>query len=140
MKKELITQKEWDSLLVDCFYNHPDAPMYRLTESRDLAELSHLLRIPEAWHLNMVVTRFICAQIPKLGVLLWKHDAKRAPDIITALGKSKINTNKKLELNSRDKNKEQGRLRKNKNELRATSNTKREIAARINGTDWETCK
>lgn len=133
------TQEEWDAKLVDCFYHHKDAPMYRLLDGLHIEEFNGLLRIPRIRQLNMCVTAFISQYIPKLGKKLWELDASKIPNVLAALKGSKLDT---LKGNS-DVVKERNRIRHaEKNDLERIaliSGKRRAYNAKANGRDWNTC-
>lgn len=87
-----MTQGEWDDLLVRSFYEHPDAPMYRLYVDR--SEIEGLKRIPNehTWQTGKTVTVFICEFLPKLADVLWKSKVANVGRIVNALSNSSMDT------------------------------------------------
>ncbi len=134
------TQEQWDKILVECFYKHKEAPMWRLVDG-DLDKYSHLLRVPDLYHLNMNVTEYVCSILPKLGKILWDTDESKMPNIIKALGKSKLD---KLKIKRANTPREEKLARQAEQRqfrvLGAERGSSRRHASKMNGTDWHTCK
>lgn len=93
-------QLDWDTLLITRFYSTPNAKMglvsfdYKKIHGCFPGEDGRkLLRTAKrGWMARMTVSRFICACLPRLASVLWRHDKTAAEKIIKTLQKSKIDT------------------------------------------------
>jgi hypothetical protein len=89
---ERMTQKqsEWDDLLIECFYKHPDVPMYRLTLYNNFGE--KLKRIPRQYMECLTVTRYVSGHLPRLAAVLWRSKYEDKARIVKALANSPMDT------------------------------------------------
>lgn len=135
----MMTQEEWDLLLVDAFVNHKDAHMYRLFVH--ISEVEGLLRVPQVFHLRMTVARFVVELLPdKLADMLWRAKSKDIPVIAKVLSKSKIKAGvqvgRKTKAQNREIHKEARQYRANKIGVALWSKHRK----KSEGHDWGTCK
>ena len=93
------TQEDWDTCLLNGFYHHQDCNILFLyqqfTISRKLSmeESSKIKRIPRTpWHGKSTVLRFICAYLPKIADILWKHKPEEIEQIAKIMAKSSYDT------------------------------------------------
>jgi len=75
-------QREWDRLLIEKFYNSDTLKMYVVAHifKRNFGitdeQFDKLRRIPRLpGQKNVYTSRFICAYLPKIADILWKHKA-----------------------------------------------------------------
>lgn len=134
-----MTQSEWDDLLVTCFYERKEILMYRLCV--DLKTVENIKRAPKyPHHINLKVTRFICAHLPQLANVLWKTPAIHKHKIIQVLSRSRINTTEDLSWKTMQEKKE--RLKVKKQIIVSSLQRYGEFnhARKSGGHDWNVCK
>jgi len=91
-----MTQKEWDKLLIECFYIHPDATLYRIVGSgieypdERVADLKRCAK--NKYQYNMSVSVFICQHLPRLAEILWRRTKNDIDVISKVLSKSNLDT------------------------------------------------
>lgn len=89
-------QREWDRCLIQKFYNASTLKMYIVSAifKKDFGitdeQFYKLKRIPtHPGHRNVYARRFICAYLPKIADILWRHKIEELDTLATAM--SKIN-------------------------------------------------
>lgn len=82
MDEPVNLQREWDRLLIEKFYNSDTLKMYAVAYmfKKNLGitdeQFDQLKRIPRLpGQKNVYTSRFICAYLPKIADILWKHKA-----------------------------------------------------------------
>ena len=109
-----------------------------LVDAEDVAVVAHLIRVPDKWHLKMSVARFVSAQIPKLGNILWEHDISKLPNIVAALSKSKLDTNKEFEDWSNEKCRDHYANDRDNGRNEILKGKFKERTQKASGRDWKT--
>ena len=96
MSEPVNLQREWDRLLIQKFYEADTAKMYIVSSvfKKNLGvsdeQFDELKRIPRAFgHNRVYARRFVCAYLPKIADILWKHKLEELETLATAM--SKIN-------------------------------------------------
>lgn len=96
MSEPVNLQREWDRLLIQKFYEADTAKMYIVSSAfkKNLGvsneQFDELKRIPRAFgHKQVYARRFVCAYLPKIADILWKHKLEELETLATAM--SKIN-------------------------------------------------
>ncbi len=93
---EVNLQREWDRLLIEKFYNSDTLKMYVVAHifkrnfgitDEQFGQLKRIPRLPG--QTNVYTSRFICAYLPKIADILWKHKANEVETLADAM--SKIN-------------------------------------------------
>jgi hypothetical protein len=92
-------QKAWDYWLVESFYKRPymnTGTMCGIFKGEYAGDMSWselnstLKRFPvHHGHISVTVTRFICAYLPKIADVLWKHSDKDIDRLAAAVNKLK---------------------------------------------------
>ena len=103
MDNPVNLQREWDRLLIEKFYNSDTLKMYVVAHifKRNFGitdeQFNELIRIPRlVGQKNVYTSRFICAYLPKIADILWKHKAEETETLADAMSKIKYDV-KKLE-------------------------------------------
>ena len=103
MDNPVNLQREWDRLLIEKFYRHDILKMYAVsyifqkTFNLTDEQFNQLKRVPRLpGHKNVYASRFICAYLPKIADILWKHKAEETETLADAMSKIKYDV-KKLE-------------------------------------------
>ena len=98
---EVNLQREWDRLLIEKFYNSDTLKMYAVAYifKRNLGitdeQFNQLKRIPRLpGQTNVYTSRFICAYLPKIADILWKHKASEVETLADAMSKIKYDVSK----------------------------------------------
>jgi len=94
-------QREWDRLLIDKFYGADTLKMYILCMifKRNFGitddQFDELKRIPKLiGHRNVYARRFICAYLPKIADILWKHKHEEIETLADAMSKISYDVDK----------------------------------------------
>jgi tagatose-1,6-bisphosphate aldolase len=92
-------QHDWDTCLLNGFYKYPDHSTYFLfrcfVEARQLTEeqIASIKRMPNQFeHGKVPILRFICAYLPKIADILWKHKPEEIETLALAMSKSNYDT------------------------------------------------
>lgn len=93
-------QKDWDTILITWFYNHPNLRMaaasfeykkiHGVFPDEEVDKLFRVANLP--WMNRLTVCRFVVACLPRIASVLWKHKKNESQKIIDTLQKSKIDT------------------------------------------------
>lgn len=94
MSEPVNLQKEWDRTLIKRFYAADTFKMFvvviifkkefNVTDE----EFNGLKRIPRLYqHRNVAPRRFVCAFLPKVADILWKHKAEESSTLAEAMWK-----------------------------------------------------
>ena len=101
MDEPVNLQREWDRLLIEKFYNSDTLKMYVVAHifKRNFGitdeQFSQLKRIPRLpGQTNVYTSRFICAYLPKIADILWKHKANEVETLADAMSKIKYDVSK----------------------------------------------
>lgn len=101
MDEPVNLQREWDRLLIEKFYNSDTLKMYVVAHifKRNFGitdeQFSQLKRIPKLpGQTNVYTSRFICAYLPKIADILWKHKANEVETLADAMSKIKYDVSK----------------------------------------------
>ena len=101
MDEPVNLQREWDRLLIEKFYNADTLKMYAVAHifKRNFSitdeQFSQLKRIPRLpGQTNVYTSRFICAYLPKIADILWKHKANEVETLADAMSKIKYDVAK----------------------------------------------
>lgn len=88
----LMTQEEWDKLLIESFYLRPDVSLYRLIGvDYEQIGIHGLKRFPkDRYQYYTTVYRFICERLPKLADVLWKRSKKDIDIIAKVISRSNM--------------------------------------------------
>jgi len=94
-------QREWDRLLIEKFYRHDTLKMYvvsyifKKTFNLTDEQFNQLKRVPKLpGQKNVYTSRFICAYLPKIADILWKHKAEETETLANAMCKIKYDVEK----------------------------------------------
>jgi hypothetical protein len=94
-------QREWDRLLIEKFYRHDTLKMYvvsyifKKTFNLTDEQFNQLKRVPKLpGQKNVYTSRFICAYLPKIADILWKHKAEETETLADAMSKIKYDVEK----------------------------------------------
>lgn len=94
MDKSVNLQKEWDQMLVKRFYSADTLKMFvvMIIFKKEFKvsdeEFNNLKRIPRLFqHRNVAPRRFVCAFLPKVADILWKHKAEESATLAEAMWK-----------------------------------------------------
>jgi len=94
-------QREWDRLLIEKFYNADTLKMYAVAymfkrnfgiTDEQFDQLKRIPRLPG--QTNVYTSRFICAYLPKIADILWKHKANEVETLADAMSKIKYDVAK----------------------------------------------
>ncbi len=98
---EVNLQREWDRLLIEKFYRHDTLKMYvvsyifKKTFNLTDEQFNQLKRVPKLpGQKNVYTSRFICAYLPKIADILWKHKAEETETLANAMCKIKYDVEK----------------------------------------------
>ncbi len=98
---EVNLQREWDRLLIEKFYRHDTLKMYVVSyifkKNFNLTDeqFNQLKRVPKLpGQKNVYTSRFICAYLPKIADILWKHKAEETETLANAMCKIKYDAEK----------------------------------------------
>lgn len=101
MSEQINLQREWDKALIDGFYTADNKKMYQVLFlfKKDFGltdeQLDSLVRLPKGFaQRNVDRRRFICAFLPKIADILWKHKASEIETLASAMSKIKYDTQK----------------------------------------------
>lgn len=101
MDEPVNLQREWDRLLIEKFYNSDTLKMYAVAYmfKKNLGitdeQFDQLKRIPRLpGQKNVYTSRFICAYLPKIADILWKHKASEVETLSDAMSKIKYDVSK----------------------------------------------
>lgn len=101
MSEQINLQREWDKALIERFYLAVGLKMFMLeTEFKKQFNLSEeqfktLYRRPKGFNQrNVAPRRFICAFLPKIADILWKHKPEEIETLASAMSKIKYDTQK----------------------------------------------
>ena len=93
-------QEDWDTCLLNGFYHYRECNIeYLLNEFSVIRGLTMeqkytLKRIPRTkWQHKSTVLRFICAYLPKIADILWKHKPEEIAQLAKVMAKSSYDTN-----------------------------------------------
>ena len=101
MDEPVNLQREWDRLLIEKFYRHDTLKMYvvsyifKKTFNLTDEQFNQLKRVPKLpGQKNVYTSRFICAYLPKIADILWKHKAEETETLANAMCKIKYDVEK----------------------------------------------
>ncbi len=101
MDEPVNLQREWDRLLIEKFYRHDTLKMYvvsyifKKTFNLTDEQFNQLKRVPKLpGQKNVYTSRFICAYLPKIADILWKHKAEETETLADAMSKIKYDVEK----------------------------------------------
>lgn len=101
MDEPVNLQREWDRLLIEKFYNSDTLKMYVVAHifKRNFGitdeQFNQLRRIPRLpGQANVYTSRFICAYLPKIADILWKHKASEVETLADSMSKIKYDVSK----------------------------------------------
>ena len=101
MDNPVNLQREWDRLLIEKFYNSDTLKMYVVAYifKRNFGitdeQFDELRRIPRlVGQKNVYTSRFICAYLPKIADILWRHKAEETETLADAMSKIKYDVEK----------------------------------------------
>ena len=116
MDNPVNLQREWDRLLIEKFYNSDTLKMYVVAYifKRNFGitdeQFDELRRIPRlVGQKNVYTSRFICAYLPKIADILWKHKAEETETLANAMCKIKYDA-EKLEFDHAKINRERANI------------------------------
>lgn len=115
-------QEDWDTCLLNGFYKYPDSNSYFLYNQFLIArgltaeDAKSIKRMPRGYAQGQItVLRFICAYLPRIAEILWKHKAEEIEQLAKVMSKSSYDTRE--EMVDIDKwNSEVGEIKKSKRE------------------------
>ena len=97
-------QEDWDTCLLNGFYHHRDCNIefllneFSVVRGLTLEQKYTLKRIPRRpWHYKSTVLRFICAYLPKIADILWKHKSSDIETLAKVMAKSSYDTQIEME-------------------------------------------
>lgn len=115
-------QEDWDTCLLNGFYKYPDCNSYHLQQqflvAHELTEedAKSIKRMPKGYAQGKItVLRFICAYLPKIADILWKHNGNEIEHLAKAMSKSNYDTREEM-ADLEKWNKEVGEIRRGKRE------------------------
>jgi hypothetical protein len=146
-------QKAWDRWLVESFYKRPHmntgtvCGIFKGEHANDLSwdELNAgLKRFPQTpGHCRVTVTRFICAYLPKIADVLWKHSEKDIDRLAAAVSKLK-STCRAMEADYLKASADRNEIRKSSDQMKLAAIKKDGVAAQFQagnrGNQWNVVK
>ena len=99
MSDPVNLQRDWDRLLIQNFYSADTVKMFLVAKifkgrsgmtDEQFNELKRIPRLPQ--HNNVYTRRFVCAFLPKISDILWKHKPEELETLADAMCKIKYDT------------------------------------------------
>lgn len=102
-KEQIQVQKDWDTCLLNGFYKYPDCNSYFLrqqflvTQGLTDEDAKHIKRFPNGQaQTRVTILRFICAYLPKIAEILWKHKPEEIETLANVMSKSNYDCQEKM--------------------------------------------
>lgn len=96
-------QEDWDTCLLNGFYKYPDCNAFYLYKQFLIArgltdeDVKDIKRMPRGYAQGQItILRFICAYLPKIADILWKHKADEIEKLAKVMCKSSYSNQEQM--------------------------------------------